>query len=197
MDSWCDFWTNFRPHANKATSQQTKPPSEQATWVRFGAEDDLRTHDHGCSTLEGFGFNPQWFFMISGWSINQIVLFTQIQYFLTFNCITIFITTSQQTEETTNRYVTTNFSAHVVVTFSVISIFQLRIANWPHHPRFGLAECARRVSIKTALYQLVEAFFARARAGARRPGGTRARAKMLRPIDKGADIQVNNGFNHW
>ena len=39
-------------------------------------------------------------------------------------------------------------------------------------------------------------FCARARAGARRPGGTRARAKMLRPIDKGADIQLNNGFNH-
>ena len=45
------------------------------------------------------------------------------------------------------------------------------------------------------LYQLVEAFFARARAGARRPGGTRARAKMLRPIDKGADIRLNNGLN--
>ena len=49
------------------------------------------------------------------------------------------------------------------------------------------------------LYQLVEAFFARARAGARRPGGTRARAKMLRPIEKGAgkrsnplNIQSNN-----
>ena len=49
------------------------------------------------------------------------------------------------------------------------------------------------------LYQLVEAFFARARAGARWPGGTRARAKMLRPIDKGAgersnplNIQSNN-----
>ena len=38
---------------------------------------------------------------------------------------------------------TTNFSAHFVVTFSVISILQLRIANWPYHPRFGLAECAR------------------------------------------------------
>ena len=38
-------------------------------------------------------------------------------------------------------------------------------------------------------------FFARAGAGARRPGGTRARAKMLRPIDKGADIQLNNGLN--
>ncbi len=43
-------------------------------------------------------------------------------------------------------------------------------------------------------YQLVEAFFARARAGARRPGRSRTRAKMLRPIDKGADIQLNNGF---
>ena len=49
------------------------------------------------------------------------------------------------------------------------------------------------------LYQFVEAFFARARAGARQPGGTRARAKMLRPIDKGAgegsnplNIQSNN-----
>ena len=58
-----------------------------------------------------------------------------------------FITISQQTEKIINRYVTTKFSAHVVVTFSVLSIFQLRIANWPHHPRFGLAECARRVSI--------------------------------------------------
>ena len=27
-------------------------------------------------------------------------------------------------------------------------------------------------------------------------GDPRARAKMLRPIDKGADIQLNNGFNH-
>ena len=42
-------------------------------------------------------------------------------------------------------------------------------------------------------------FCARARAGARRPGGTRARAKMLRPIDKEAgkrsnplNIQSNN-----
>ena len=48
----------LRPHANKPTSQQTKPPSEQATWVRFGVEDDPRTHVHGFSTLEGFGFNP-------------------------------------------------------------------------------------------------------------------------------------------
>ena len=53
------FQVTLRPHANKPTSQQTKPPSEQATWVRFGAEDDPRTHVHGCSTLEGFGFNPQ------------------------------------------------------------------------------------------------------------------------------------------
>ena len=48
------------------------------------------------------------------------------------------------------------------------------------------------------LYQLVEAFFARARAGARRPGGTRARAKMLRPIDKVVSLlnnSSNNGFN--
>ena len=49
----------LRPHASKPTSQQTKPPSEQATWVRFGAEDDPRTHVHGFSTFEGFGFNPQ------------------------------------------------------------------------------------------------------------------------------------------
>ena len=53
------FQVTLRPHANKPTSQQTKPPSEQATWVRFGAEDDPRTHVHGFSTLEGFGFNPQ------------------------------------------------------------------------------------------------------------------------------------------
>ena len=46
-------------------------------------------------------------------------------------------------------------------------------------------------SIKTPLDQLVEAFFARARAGARQPGGTRARAKMLRPIDKGAGTRSN------
>ena len=53
------FQVTLRPHANKPTSQQTKPPSEQATWVRFRAEDDPRTHVHGFSILEGFGFNPQ------------------------------------------------------------------------------------------------------------------------------------------
>ena len=86
--------------------------------------------------------------MISGWIINK-------SYYLYANWIFSgvqlhhrVIAISQQTEKTINRYVTTNFSAHVVVTFSVISIFQLRIANWPHHPRFGLAECARRVSIR-------------------------------------------------
>ena len=62
-----------------------------------------------------------------------------------------FSTISQQTEKTTNRYVTTKFSTSVVVKFSVIFIFQLRIANWPNHPRFGLAECARRVSIRRPL----------------------------------------------
>ena len=139
------FQVNLRPHANKPTNQQT--PSEQATWVRFGAEDDPRTHVHGFSTLEGFGFNPQYIFMILGWVINN-------KYFLSANSIFSgvklhhsFITISQQTEKTINRYVTTNFRAQVVVTFSVISIFQLRIANWPNHPCFGLAECARRVSI--------------------------------------------------
>ena len=53
--------------------------------------------------------------------------------------------------------------------------------------------------IKTPLYQLVEAFW---RAGAQGPGpGPRdPRAKMLRPLDKGAsllDIPLNNGFNRW
>ena len=50
-------------------------------------------------------------------------------------------------------------------------------------------------SIKTPLYQLVEAFVARARAGAAGPRGTPERAKMLRPIDKGVDIPLNNGLN--
>ena len=52
---------------------------------------------------------------------------------------------------------------------------------------------------KDTTLSTVEAFFLRARAGARRPGGTRARAKMLRPIDKGTgkmsnplNIQSNN-----
>ena len=51
--------------------------------------------------------------------------------------------------------------------------------------------------IKTPLYQLGEAFW---RAGAQGPGpGPRdPRAKMLRPLDKGAsllDFPFNNGFN--
>ena len=53
------FQVALRPHANKPTSQQTKPPSEQATRAMFGAEADPRTQVHGFSTFEGFGFNPQ------------------------------------------------------------------------------------------------------------------------------------------
>ena len=145
MDCWCDFWVNSSikffilfPSNSQTTCQQTN-------------------NDLAPKTIQGRMFMDVRLWKDLGSTPNDFLWFRdEVSIKLFFYAISIcydvqlhhnFITTSQQTEETTNRYVTTNFSAHVVVTFSVISIFQLRIANWPNHPCFGLAECARRVSI--------------------------------------------------